>query len=155
VLITASLLAGALLIGATYMLSVRDTHAINTCDTGWHVGSSKTINCHGNCRVVGKSGGADFFVPTRSSPEWSEFLRNPPGNASIGSCGGGGGTTGTGWRCLCLQGEVDRSDCWTVWTCGSPPASCEQPCINQCGAFRIIPQIIQTACFSSCNNAGC
>jgi hypothetical protein len=91
ILTVTALCAVLLVIALAYVVRAPESGAINTCDTGWSIGSTRTINCHGICRVVGKSGGTDFFVPTRANFEWGEFLNNPPPNASFSSCGGGGG----------------------------------------------------------------
>ena len=117
-------------ISATYFISVPQSDALNTCATGWQVGTSKTVNCHSVCRVVSKSGaGSDFFVPTASSTEWGNFRSVPPSNASFSTCSGGNTCSSV---YLCGQGTVLHS-------------------YNICGAG--CAQVYNTACNVICSGS--
>ena len=65
------------------------THAINTSSSGWKLGKSGSnadINVHGNCKKISGSGSEDYFVPTKTSSEWLNFLKYMPSSLKAEDC---------------------------------------------------------------------
>ena len=76
-------LAALSLLAAVPILSI----AINTLLEGYRITSTpQTVDAHGQCRIISKTGGPDFFVPTRTAAEYQSFLNNPVPNANIQNC---------------------------------------------------------------------
>ncbi|KYG66610.1 hypothetical protein AZI86_06075 [Bdellovibrio bacteriovorus] len=44
------------------------------------------IDEHANCHGVSNAGASVYFIPTRSSAEWSSFVAKPPPNVTVLAC---------------------------------------------------------------------
>jgi hypothetical protein len=60
--------------------------AINSVSEWYRVSSTSIINANGTCRSVTKNSWSDFFVPTRTSTEWTTFINNKPWTSTLWSC---------------------------------------------------------------------
>lgn len=63
--------------------------AIGTLNEGHIVvhGTSERINAHATCKKVANTHASrDYFVPTKTSPEWTSFVTNPPTNIALTNC---------------------------------------------------------------------
>ena len=62
-------------------------YALNTNDT-WYRSTSvaQYIYAHNSCRGVRSTQTDEYFVPTRSSPEWLWFQNAPPSNVELLNC---------------------------------------------------------------------
>jgi Regulator of chromosome condensation (RCC1) repeat len=76
-----------LVIAITVLTIPASLQAINQIIEGYRVGLVTTqINAHGICKNVTSTSGTEYFVPTRSSTEWTTFLSNLPPGASAADC---------------------------------------------------------------------
>jgi len=138
------------MIFTTYVFTVPETQALNTCPTGYQVlGSSKTINCSGICRVVSK-GGASIFVGTRTASEYNTFIGNPPVGTSISSCPVV--TDGTFCSAWCQTG-------FAIPYLGTPGCGVPGDLVSAgaCapGDWGIWSSAEFCSCTTACNNSGC
>lgn len=65
------------------------TSGIDSVSSGFRLikGSTKAIQAHGVCRKVSNnSASKDFFIPTKSSSEWSAFLSKLPSEITTSNC---------------------------------------------------------------------
>lgn len=63
--------------------------AINTISTGYRLNKNTfmVINAWSACRAVENTGSTyDYFVPTKTSSEWTNFINNKPGDVTITYC---------------------------------------------------------------------
>jgi len=61
---------------------------INTISTGFKTTSTPVmVDAHNNCKQLSQPGGGEaFFVPTKTSTEWSTFLSNKPAAIDANGC---------------------------------------------------------------------
>ncbi len=65
--------------------------AINTVATGFQTTTSDVeIDAHSTCQNVKHTWSNSYFVPTKTSAEWSAFRNNTPSDVALSACGGGG-----------------------------------------------------------------
>ena len=61
--------------------------AIDTVSSGYKTTTSnKEVNAHGTCQLVKHTGGTSYFVPTKTSSEWSAFRSNKPSAVQLSQC---------------------------------------------------------------------
>lgn len=63
--------------------------AIGTLNEGYMVvhGTSERVNAHATCKKVANNHASrDYFIPTRTSPEWTSFVTSPPTNIVLTNC---------------------------------------------------------------------
>lgn len=63
--------------------------AIGTLNEGYKVvhGTVERINAHSNCKkVTNAHASADYFIPTKASPEWVSFVTFPPTSVTLSAC---------------------------------------------------------------------
>jgi len=61
--------------------------AINIVAEGFRVGNvTMQINAHSICKNVTSPGGTEYFVPTKTSGEWTTFLGNVPPGVVVADC---------------------------------------------------------------------
>ena len=71
------------------LLTPAISFAIGTLKEGYMVvhGTSERINVHATCKkVINNHGSNDYFIPTKTSPEWTSFVTKPPTNVSFSEC---------------------------------------------------------------------
>lgn len=62
---------------------------IGTLNEGYRVlhGTSERVNAHATCKKVANThASSDYYIPTKSSPEWTSFVTNPPTNITLTNC---------------------------------------------------------------------
>ncbi|MEA9355421.1 fibrinogen-like YCDxxxxGGGW domain-containing protein [Bacteriovorax sp. PP10] len=63
--------------------------AIGTLNEGYMIvhGTSERINAHATCKKVANAHASrDYFIPTKTSPEWTSFVTNPPTSVTFSNC---------------------------------------------------------------------
>lgn len=61
--------------------------AINSVETGFRVGSTEvSVDAQGVCKKIVSTDGQEYFVPTKSSEEWTSFLTNTPEGLTLAEC---------------------------------------------------------------------
>lgn len=99
-----------LVLAAAFLLIPLVAFAINTVDTGYQVldGTTVQIDAHGTCKKVTNSTANDYFVPTKTSTEWSTFRSNLPTNVTLAACAVDCATPVFGYSCSgnWLAGDV-------------------------------------------------
>ena len=94
---------------------------INTVTEGFRVANVTTqINAHGICKNVTANDGKTYFVPTRTSAEWTTFLAQKPTTVSATNCVMAPTCNGTSYGGYC-------------WYLTAQNQSCDQICAAHAG----------------------
>jgi len=75
------------------ILSIGIIFALGTYNTGYKVDSGAgaqdvEIDSGGTCKRITNTSGNDYFIPTKTSAEWTAFEGNTPNDVTIEACGG-------------------------------------------------------------------
>jgi len=88
--------------------------AINTVNTWYKTTTAIVeIDAHSTCRTVRHTGSISYFVPTKSSAEWSAFRANEPSNIVTNTCC----DSSLGWYCWYLANDWQNCNqrCASEW----------------------------------------
>jgi|GEM_PF-3789826 len=78
--LVALVVAGAVLIPAA-------SWGINTVATGYQTTTSEvSVDAHSDCQKLSHTGSTSYFVPTKTSAEWTAFQNNKPSDVTVGDC---------------------------------------------------------------------
>lgn len=77
----------ALLVLGGAVLAPALAWGLGTITTGYKTTTSNTaISAHSVCKNVKHTGGAAYFIPTKSATEWAAFRSNVPGGLTVSNC---------------------------------------------------------------------
>ena len=78
----------SIVIGLVSFVAVT-VYGINTTDTGFQVNagvSNVTVDAWGTCNKVSNASAKNYFVPTKTSAEWTAFRNSLPANVTLSAC---------------------------------------------------------------------